>query len=198
MLSLTRSITSNFPGGVCNVIQFRIELARESYKFDTLEQTGDELVMNFTEDINEEDIAIIDALISSHVPDVSYNKTTSPTIIITPSTTNSTFFTTWTTITVFVFKGTLELGIPTDLEIVALVQDTVTSGSFRIVDRSNANIIVEHNAITNKTAQMVELGAGTNWPRNEQILEIQMKQTGSTNEQKIILYELKIEFTPLG
>jgi hypothetical protein len=193
-MNITKNISVDFPGGVCNVIQFRIEIAGAINKFDTLEQTGDEITMHFISTLSNDEIDTINNIITNHVSDVSYNKTVTPPVIISPSSINSTFFTTWTTIMFFIFGGTLKVGIPQDVEIVSLVQDTVASGSFRIIDRSNANTIIEYHNITNKTAQLIALGPGINWPKNEQILEVQMKQSGSTNDQKIFLYEIKIEF----
>jgi len=194
-MNITKNISVDFSGGVCNVIQFRIELANATNKFDTLDQNGDEIVLHFTETLNSDEIVVINNLILNHIPDNSYNKTSTQPLIISPSSVNSTFFTTWTTINVFIFKGTLQLGIPQEIEIIVHIQDTVVSGAFRIIDRSNGNVILQKNNIVNKQPKLLNIGVGTQWPKGEQILEIQMKQTGSINEQNIVFYEMKIDFT---
>lgn len=96
----------------------------------------------------------------------------------------------WQRCGVLRFRGTSKMGVPSKFK--AIVKHSQSDGTMyvRIMDVTNNNIICEGNRAGN-TEGVLDLGALSNLPSNEVILEIQSKESGSSFG---FVYSLGIDF----
>jgi len=77
----------------------------------------------------------------------------------------------------FIFKGTTEMGTPTNIK---GILDSVSGGNAKIYDVTNSQTICEKTGIIEASPAIVDLGTLSNLPAGEALFELQVKKVNST------------------
>ena len=82
---------------------------------------------------------------------------------------------TYTVLSRFIFRGTIALGTPTNIKIVAHVKTAAKPGDVKVYDLTNTETICEVTGINGTSSYIIDLGTISNLPSGEAIFEIQAK-----------------------
>jgi len=92
----------------------------------------------------------------------------------------------------FIFAGTDLVGKPAKLTILYLVEDSLQTGSIRLYDLTNGNIIAEKTGIDDEDFTILDMGLLSSLPQGNSVLEIQAKTI--SNGHYIRVSSLTMEF----
>lgn len=82
----------------------------------------------------------------------------------------------WKTVSRVVFRGSDVSGAPKTIKAVAWAEST---GYIRVVNAANGIVLCTSNGFTNDEPSVINLGAISNVPAAESVLEVQIKKSGS-------------------
>jgi len=98
--------------------------------------------------------------------------------------------TSYTTFYHFLFRGTTEMGTPTNIKVLLAELNSPTSVSVRIRDLTNGNTIAEQTGLTPSTYPSIDIqdmGALSNLPSGEAIFIVEALRTGGTFSPQVVL-----------
>ena len=103
----------------------------------------------------------------------------------------NTALTSYQTVGQFIFRGTTEMGTPTNIKAIAWRASGAGSGSIRIYDSTNALVICEATGITDAAETIRDLGALSNLPASEAIWEYQIKVSAGGTKARTSALEIQ-------
>ena len=193
MATYTYSLASDF-GGSIKEHQFHEEVDGESgITSGTLvgiNLSGDVVDIIFDGSLSGGEQTTLDGLVSSHTPDNS--KPREKFFIATPNRV-STKSTNYQKLGTFKYGGSKKLGTIDYIDIISYKEESPTSYSVRIHDRTNDQQIAEVTGLTNTEEEDIDMGTISNVPTDPAVLEVHAKRVGANgNSRKIYVDSVTI------
>lgn len=91
------------------------------------------------------------------------------------------------------FFGTKLLGVPNNIQIVAMVDAATEPGDVRIYDFTNSQVIAEKTGIVDLVPTIIDMGVLSNLPPEAAVFELQMRVT-SLVPNDLLLHSLSFLF----
>lgn len=150
-----------------------------SVPLQTINPYGDAIEIIFTDDLNDEQKVTLNNLVTSwdNNTHVTYNQIVSIPIRTTDVNT------TYKRYAAYSYLGSSVVGEIKKVTIMAYM-DNLTNYCVRLYDATNSKIMVE-SVFTNKTEDIMDLGPITNIPQTKAIIEIHLKKSGGTVNDRV-------------
>jgi hypothetical protein len=183
-----KSKSTDFSGSI-KESQFHQEIIDSSISTDLkgVHMRNDEIQIEFVSELTTQDQTELNNLISSHTPITVILR--SNFFTITPKT--NTKSSSYSVVSSFVYPGSKNIGLIDYIEVITKVEKKGTTYNARIVERETGLVIAEKTNLNNEEYEAADLGTISNVPKEESLLELQIKRTGSSKKifiDTIIIY----------
>ncbi|QKF94442.1 hypothetical protein QKU48_gp0984 [Fadolivirus algeromassiliense] len=180
MSNFSFSVSKDFATLANIAILFNSITSNISVPLQTINPYGDAIEIIFTNELNDEQKVILNTLVTQwdNLTPITYNQ-----IVPISLKANGISNTIYKRYGVYGYLGSKYIGEIKKISIVSYM-DNATNYSVRIYDVTNSKIIVE-SVFTNKTEMMLDMGQLSNIPETASVIEIQIKKTGGTANDKV-------------
>jgi hypothetical protein len=183
MYIITRSLSTHFGGNLgYDSLKSAIKNAITT-QFLAIQSYGDTVEFYFANTLSSPELATFDDIISNYVytPDA---KPKNSSISFTPKIV-STSNTSYTSLLTFKYLGSNNVGPINYIEVISYRDPAITNYDVRVVNHDTGAIIASRTGLTNTDYVANDLGAITNVPTAESILDLQVRKTGGPTNKYV-------------